>query len=175
MSKLEINTGNADLISDISLLIEQSQRHIATQANSALTQLFWQIGKRINDEILLNKRADYGKQIVVTVSRQLETKYGRSFSDRNLRRMMQFATVFNDFKIVTPLATQLSWSHFIELFPLKTDEARMFYAQKSIEESWGKRALKEQIERKAFERNEIANTQLSNFKPELLLMGMIFT
>ena len=51
----------------------------------------------------------------------------------------------------------------------------MFYAQKSIEESWGKRALKEQIERKAFERNEIANTQLSNFKPELLLMGMIFT
>jgi hypothetical protein len=88
MSKLEIKNGNTDLISDISLLIEQSQRHIATQANSALTQLFWHIGKRINDEILQNKRADYGKQIVVTVSRQLETKYGRSFSDRNLRRMM---------------------------------------------------------------------------------------
>jgi predicted nuclease of restriction endonuclease-like (RecB) superfamily len=131
--------------------------------------LFWQIGKRINDEILLNKRADYGKQIVVTVARQLETKYGRSFSDRNLRRMMQFATVFNDFKIVTPLATQLSWSHFIELFPLKTNEARMFYAQKVMEESLGKRALKQQIERKAFERNEIANTQLGTFKkPELL-------
>jgi predicted nuclease of restriction endonuclease-like (RecB) superfamily len=104
----------------------------------------------------------------VTVARQLETKYGRSFSDRNLRRMMQFATVFNDFKIVTPLATQLSWSHFIELFPLKTNEARMFYAQKVMEESLGKRALKQQIERKAFERNEIANTQLGTFKPELL-------
>ena len=49
MSKLEINTGNTDLISEISLLIEQSQCHITTQANSALTQLFWQIGKRIND------------------------------------------------------------------------------------------------------------------------------
>jgi predicted nuclease of restriction endonuclease-like (RecB) superfamily len=168
MSKLEINHGDTELIIDISLLIEQSQRHIATQANRALTQLFWQISKRINDEILLNKRADYGKQIVVTVARQLETKYGRSFSDRNLRRMMQFATVFNDFKIVTPLATQLSWSHFIELFPLKTNEARMFYAQKVIEESLGKRALKQQIERKAFERNEIANTQLGTFKPELL-------
>jgi hypothetical protein len=131
MSKLEINHGDTDLISDISLLIEQSQRHIATQANSALTQLFWQIGKRINDEILLNKRADYGKQIVVTVARQLETKYGRSFSDRNLRRMMQFATVFNDFKIVTPLATQLSWSHFIELFPLKSTEAKLYYAPKA--------------------------------------------
>ena len=79
--------------------------------------------------------------------------------------MMQFANVFNDFKIVTPLATQLSWSHFIELFPVKNDEARMFYAQKVIEESWGKRALKQQIERKAFQRNEIANTHLSNLKP----------
>ena len=168
MSMLEINNGNTDLISDISLLIDQSQHFIAKQANSSLTQLFWQIGKRINDEILLNKRADYGKQIVMTVSRQLETKYGRSFSDRNLRRMMQFANVFNDFKIVTPLATQLSWSHFIELFPVKNDEARMFYAQKVIEESWGKRALKQQIERKAFERIEIAYTHLSNLKPELL-------
>ena len=64
MRKLEIKNGKTDLISDISLLIEQSQRHIAAQANSALTQLFWQIGKRINDEILLNTRADYGKQIV---------------------------------------------------------------------------------------------------------------
>jgi predicted nuclease of restriction endonuclease-like (RecB) superfamily len=168
MSNLEINNGNTDLISAISLLIEQSQNHIATQANSVLTHLFWQIGKRINDEILQNKRADYGKQIVVTVSRQIETKYGRRFSDRNLRRMMQFATIFNDFKILTPLATQLSWSHFIELFPLKTDEARMFYAKKAIEESWGKRTLKQQIARKSFERNEIANTQMSTFKPELL-------
>jgi predicted nuclease of restriction endonuclease-like (RecB) superfamily len=168
MSNLEINNGNTDLISAISLLIEQSQNHIATQANSVLTHLFWHIGKRINDEILQNKRADYGKQIVVTVSQQIETKYGRSFSDRNLRRMMQFATVFNDFKIVTPLATQLSWSHFIELFPLKTDEARMFYAKKAIEESWGKRTLKQQIARKSFERNEIANTQMSTFKSELL-------
>ena len=92
--------------------------------------MFWQIGKRINDEILLNKRADYGKPIVVPVARQLETKYGRSFSDRNLLRMMQFANVFNDFKIVTPLVTQLSWSHFIELFPLKSTEAKLYYAPK---------------------------------------------
>ena len=61
MSNLEINNGNTDLISAISLLIEQSQNHIATQANSALTHLFWQIGKRFIVEILQNKRADYGK------------------------------------------------------------------------------------------------------------------
>ncbi len=167
MSKLEINLGDTDLISEISLLIEQSQRHIATQANSALTQLFWQIGKRINDEILLNKRADYGKQIVVTVARQLQSKYGRNFEEKNLRRMMQFSEQFADWEIVVPLARQLSWSHFLILFPLKSMDAKLFYAQKSIEEVWGKRELRNQIARKAFERNEIANMQLVNHSSEI--------
>lgn len=74
---------------------------------------------------------------------------------------MQFAEVFPDLKILTPLATQLSWSHFIELFPLKLNEAKMFYAQKALQESWGKRTLKEQINKKAYERAAIANTQIA--------------
>ena len=168
MSKLEINTGNTDLISEISLLIEQSQRHIATQANSALTQLFWQIGKRINDEILLNKRADYGKQIVVILSEKLMTRYGRSFEEKNLRRMLQFSEQFEDFSIVVTLSRQLSWSHFLVLLPIKQAEAKQYYANLSSVEYWSVRDLRKQIARKAFERNEIANTQLSTFKPELL-------
>lgn len=168
MSKLEINTGNTDLISEISLLIEQSQRHIATQANSALTQLFWQIGKRINDEILLNKRADYGKQIVVTLSEKLMTRYGRSFEEKNLRRMLQFSEQFEDFSIVVTLSRQLSWSHFLVLLPIKQAEAKQYYANLSSVEYWSVRDLRKQIAFKAFERNEIANTQLSTFKPELL-------
>ena len=168
MSKLEINTGNTDLISEISLLIEQSQRHIATQANSALTQLFWQIGKRINDEILLNKRADYGKQIVVTLSEKLMTRYGRSFEEKNLRRMLQFNEQFEDFSIVVTLSRQLSWSHFLVLLPIKQAEAKQYYANLSSVEYWSVRDLRKQIASKAFERNEIANTQLSTFKPELL-------
>ena len=168
MSKLEINTGNTDLISEISLLIEQSQRHIATQANSALTQLFWQIGKRINDEILLNKRADYGKQIVVTLSEKLMTRYGRSFEEKNLRRMLQFSEQFEDFSIVVTLSRQLSWSHFLVLLPIKQAEAKQYYANLSSVEYWSVRDLRKQIASKAFERNEIANPQLSTFKPELL-------
>lgn len=168
MSKLEINTGNTDLISEISLLIEQSQRHIATQANSALTQLFWQIGKRINDEILLNKRADYGKQIVVTLSEKLMIRYGRSFEEKNLRRMLQFSEQFEDFSIVVTLSRQLSWSHFLVLLPIKQAEAKQYYANLSSVEYWSVRDLRKQIASKAFERNEIANTQLSTFKPELL-------
>ncbi len=167
MSELMNNIENKDLLGDISLLIEQSKRYIATQANSTLTLLFWQIGKRINDDILQNKRADYGKQIVPTLSIQLEKQYGRSFTERNLRRMVQFSEIFPDLNIVTPLATHLSWSHFIELFPLKTNEARMFYALKIKDEQWSKRELKHQIDRKAFERKEIANLQLSKFQPDL--------
>lgn len=168
MSNLINSSSDNDLLSDISLLIEQSKRHIASQANSTLTLLFWQIGKRINDEILQNKRADYGKQILLTVSTKLVLSYGRSFSERNLRRMIQFSEQFSDLNIVSPLATQLSWSHFSELLALKSNEARMFYALKSKEEKWSRRELRYQIERKAFERQEIANIQLIDAQPDLL-------
>lgn len=131
MIKSNAESADPDLITDISLLIEQSQRYISRQANSILTLLFWKIGKRMNDDILKNKRAGYGKQVVATVAEQLERNYGRNFSERNLRRMIQFSELFPEFHIVSPLATQLSWSHFIELFSVKTKEARMFYALKN--------------------------------------------
>lgn len=82
--------------------------------------------------------------------------------------MVQFAVDFNDFEIVSPLAAQLSWSHFIELFPLKSKEAKLYYAQNCIEQNWGKRELRNQIQRKAFERTEIANIQFSNSYPDLI-------
>ena len=86
--------------------------------------LFWQVGYRINTHILQNKRATYGKQIVPTVSAQLENEYGRNFTEKNVRRMMKFAGQFQDIEIVVPLARQLSWSHFVELLPLKKMEAK---------------------------------------------------
>jgi len=70
--------------------------------------------------------------------------------------MMQFVELFPDFQIVSPLATQLSWTHFITLLSIKNDEARLFYAQQSIANLWSKRELQYQIERKAYERSEIA-------------------
>lgn len=63
-------TGEA-LFKDLAQLIEKSQQLLVSAANSTLTMLFWQIGHRINEHILQNKRADYGKLIVVTLSRQL--------------------------------------------------------------------------------------------------------
>lgn len=76
--------------------------------------------------------------------------------------MMQFSQEFPDLEIVTSLMTQLSWTHFLELFPLKTMEQKLFYAKKIATEKWSVRQTKQQIERKAFERSEIANMQIQD-------------
>jgi predicted nuclease of restriction endonuclease-like (RecB) superfamily len=149
------------LFNELSQLIEQSKVFVATQANSMLTMLFWQIGTRINETILQNKRAEYGKQIVPTVSAQLESKYGRNFTEKNVRRMLKFADQFSDGQIVATLSRQLSWSHFIEILPLKTNEAKMFYVQEIVNQKLGIRELRKQIATKAFERTDIANAQLA--------------
>lgn len=160
MKDTSINTPSEQaLFNDIVQLIEKSRHQVAVQVNSGVTLLFWQVGNRINHYNLHNKRAEYGKQIVVTLSHQLVERYGRNFEEKNLRRMLQFAEQFTDFEIVVPLARQLSWSHFLILLPLKNHEARMFYAQKAINELLGKRELRKQISSKTFERAVIANTQ----------------
>lgn len=159
-NKNKIEKAGSLLFKELSQLIEQSKTELISYANSALTLLFWQVGKKINEHILQNKRAEYGKQIVPTLSAQLEKAYGRNFEEKNLRRMLQFAEQFPDFEIVGPLARHLSWSHFLILLPLKSMEAKLYYAKTCAEQKLGKRELREQINRKAFERVEIANTQL---------------
>jgi hypothetical protein len=113
-----------DLLNEISQLVEQTQQQVIVQNNSSLTLLFWEVGFRINETILHNKRSEYGKQIVPTLSVQLENKYGRNFEEKNLRRMMQFA----DKEIVVTLSRQLSWSHFLAIIPIENLEAKLFYA-----------------------------------------------
>lgn len=156
-----VNPPDEALFDELSKLIEQSRRKVSFAANSALTLLFWQLGKRINEHILKNKRAEYGREIVSTVSTQLKLKYGKNFEERNLRRMMQFAEQFTDDKIIIFLSKQLSWSHFVELLPIRNKNAKLFYAQKSVSEGWNIRELREQISSKTFERTEIVNTQLN--------------
>jgi predicted nuclease of restriction endonuclease-like (RecB) superfamily len=153
------------LFSEITALIEQSKNAVFIQANCSMTLLFWKIGRRVNEEVLQNQRADYGKQIVVTLSRQLTEKYGRNFEVRNLRRMLQFAEHFSDIEIVSTLSTQLRWSHFVELLPLKSPEARLYYAGQTIAGQLGVRALRAMISRKAFERTAIADAQIAPDSP----------
>jgi len=159
MSKKNIISSEVLLFNELSQLIEQSQMQVVAQVNSTLTLLFWHVGNRINQNILQSKRADYGKQIVVTLSRQLTEKYGRNFEEKNLRRMLQFAEQFSDQEIVVTLSRQLSWSHILVLLPLKNTEAKLFYASSVANGGFGVRELRKRILNKEFERTAIANLQ----------------
>lgn len=99
------------LFDNIRLLIEQSKQQLAVSVNATMSMLYWQIGSKINTELKQYSHSEaYGKKIVATLWRQLEVEYGTSFSEKNLRRMMQFAEVFPDEKIVVSLIRQLSWT-----------------------------------------------------------------
>ena len=124
--------------------------------------MFWEVGKRINEEILGNERAEYGKRIVASLAQQLQTMYGRSFEYSNLTRMINFAREFTDPNIVVTLSQQLSWSHIFALLPLKSMEARLYYAEEASKHNLGVRDLRHMISRKAYERREISNLKLSN-------------
>jgi predicted nuclease of restriction endonuclease-like (RecB) superfamily len=144
------------LLNDVRQLIEQARAHVASAANSAQTLLYWRVGERIRREVLGEARADYGEQIVLTLSTQLVLAYGRGFSEKNLRRMIQFAEVFADAQIVATLSRQLSWSHFREILPLKQPLEREFYAEMCCIERWSVRTLRERIGSQLFLRSAIA-------------------
>ena len=109
-----------DLVVDLRRLIAESRRQATAAVNLALTLLYWKVGERIRGEVLGSERAGYGEQIVVTLSHQLAAEFGRGYSEKNIRRMMQFAEVFPDPDILATLSRELSWSHFLALLPLCT-------------------------------------------------------
>jgi hypothetical protein len=89
-----------DLINDLVVLIQETKTQVISNINSSLTVSFWHVGNLVLNYILQNKRADYGKQIVVSVSRELVERFGRNYEEKNLRRMIQFIEKCRDFKKV---------------------------------------------------------------------------
>ena len=170
------------LITDLRTLINEARNKVALIINTEITLLYWHIGKRINEEVLGNQRAEYGKQIVSTVSTQLTKEYGRGFELRNLRRMTQFAQLFPDFQIVATASQQLSWSHFIELLSIKNDLGREFYLTMAASESWSIRTLRNKIDSMLYERTaisskpeEVIKTELANLRNnEILSPDLVF-
>jgi phosphoribosylformimino-5-aminoimidazole carboxamide ribonucleotide (ProFAR) isomerase len=96
------------LVSDIKTLIEQSKKQVSVAVNATITMLYWNIGKKINIEILKDQRAEYGKQIVNSLSSQLTTAYGKGWSEKQLRHCLRFAETFQEEQIVSTLWRQLS-------------------------------------------------------------------
>jgi predicted nuclease of restriction endonuclease-like (RecB) superfamily len=152
---------HSQLLDELKQLINETRFRVATNINSGIVILNWKVGRRISDEILNNQRAEYGKTIVVTLSRELVEQFGRNYEEKNLRRMIQFAEKFSDFENVVTLSRQLSWSHFLVLIPLKA-EAMEFYSKLVYNNAMGVRKLRELISVKTFERTENVNLQLQN-------------
>lgn len=81
---MEIKPVNSPLVHEVKSLIEQSKQQLSVTVNATMSLLYWKIGKRINDEILLEQRAEYGKKVVATLSQELELQYGTAFSEKTL-------------------------------------------------------------------------------------------
>ena len=135
---------------------------VASVVNSTLAMPYWHVGSRVQTEVLSNERAEYGNQIVVTVSRQLTAEYGNAFTEKNLRRMVQFAQVFPEKEIVVSLIRQLRdrfhCPHSDQRY-LKRD----FYAEMCRVQRWNVRTLRKQISSMLFERTALSR------KPESLI------
>lgn len=153
----------AALLGDLRTLIEGARVRVAQAVNSELTLLHWRIGERIRKDILGQERAEYGERVVETLAQALSAEYGEGFGRRNLFRMIRFAEVFEDGNIVSTLSAQLSWSHFLEIIPLKDDLQRDFYATLCAAERWSVRTLRSKIQGLLFERTALSK------KPDALV------
>lgn len=153
---LEVIRSEAGLMADVRAMIEQTREAVARTVNAGMTLLYWRIGKRIQTEVLGNKRAEYGKEILQTLSAKLTEEFGAGFSQRNLSYMVTFAEVFSETEIVSTLSRQLGWSHFKEIIPLKDGLQRDFYAEMCRVERWSVRTLRAKIDSMLFERTAIS-------------------
>ena len=155
------------ILSELKNLIEQSKQDLAVTVNATMSKMYWSIGKRINQEVLQEKRAEYGKQIIVLLSRQLTQEYGKGWSEKNLRHMMRFAEVFPEKQIVSSLIRQLSWTHILVIIPIKDTLKREFYIEMCKMEKWSVRTFRRRISSMLYERTAISKKPDETIKGDL--------
>ena len=166
-SKASTPSDAAALLADLRGLIESARQRIATVANASTTILCWNVGRRLLRESLQDGRGAYGRRILATVSQELSAEFGVGFSYAALTRMVRFAEWMTDERIVSTLSTQLSWSHFIELLPIKDPLARDFYAEMCRIERWDVRTLRLKIGGMLFQRTALSR------KPKSVIASQI--
>jgi predicted nuclease of restriction endonuclease-like (RecB) superfamily len=160
---------NADppLVAEVRALIVSTRQAVATAVNASLTTLYWQIGTRIRREMLREKRAGYGEEILQTLSGKLSSEFGRGFSRPSLAAMVRFAELFPDREIISTLSRKLGWSHFRELLPLDKPHQRDFYAEMCRVERWSVRTLRQKIDGMLYERTALSKKPAKLIEAEL--------
>lgn len=153
---------------EVIALIQHAKQRAAVAVNSEITLLHWHIGQRINQEVLGGERADYGKQVVANLAKQLTTQFGKGWSAQQLRHCMKFAECYADEQIVSALRRKLSWTHIKALIYIDDPLKRDFYAQMAITEGWSTRTLDERIGALLYERTAISKKPDETIRAELL-------
>lgn len=114
------------------------------ERNTVIT--YFEIGRLLNEA-----GGRYGDNIIDEYAKKLVIEIGKKYNRRTLFRMKQFYNVFSNSK-VSPLATQLTWSHYIELLPIKDENKLIYYLNISIEQNLSRNNLRYKIKAKEYER-----------------------
>ena len=155
------------LLADVRQLIDSARQRVASTVNAELTQLYWQIGSRVNAELLKGQRAEYGKQVVTELAQQLTTEFGKGWSERQLRYCLRIAEVFPEAQILHTLCSQLSWSHLRLIIQIDEPLKRDFYIEICRVERWSVRQLQERINSLLFERTAISKKPEETIRQDL--------
>jgi predicted nuclease of restriction endonuclease-like (RecB) superfamily len=155
------------IFNDIKQLIEQSRSQVAMAVNTAMSQLYWQIGVRIKSHILHDKRAEYGEQVIKNLSVILTQEFGKGWGQNQLRHFLRAAETFQDQNIFYALSRELSWTHIRTLMYLDNELKRSFYLEMCKHEKWSTRTLQERINSMLYERTAISKKPENTIKNEL--------
>ena len=168
-------TINENLVEELKSLITSTKEQVAVSVNASLTLMYWHVGKKIEENILQNSRANYGKEIVHSVSSQLVKEFGKSFSTRNLFYMIKFYKVFKDEKIVHSLSSQLTWTHIRSLIAIEDDLKRTFYIEMAKLDKWSTRTLNDRIDSMLYERTALSKKpdELITYELDKLNEGVV--
>ena len=143
-------TPNNSMVLEIRELLENARKNVAQQVNTQLLTTYWNIGRIIVEYEQQNQiRADYGKQTLRELSKELTREFGKGFSRSNLQNMQAFYLAYEKCQTVSG---KLSWSHYCELLSITDENKRSFYEKESINSGWSVRELKRQIDSSLYER-----------------------
>lgn len=157
----------AHLLGEVRDLILSARQQVAQTVNAGLTLLYWNIGRRIRQDILKEQRAEYGQEIVQALSAKLTAEFGRGYSVKSLRHMVRFAEAFPDLQIVSALLRQFGWAHFVSLIYIDDPLKRDFYAEMCRIERWSTRTLEKKIQSMLFERTALSRKPAKLAEQEL--------
>ena len=155
------------LYNDVCEIIEGARKRVASYVNTEVCLTNWHVGKRIKEDVLYNRRAEYGKKILRNLSVKLTERYGNGWGYEKLKHCVRSAYLFSEEEIGYAASTQLTWTHLRELMGIKDPLARQFYIEMARIEHWDTRTLAEKIDQQLYERTAISHKPEELIKKEL--------